>query len=394
MTQPISPDRIEEVLDQVFTWSRAQGYRGYNKHDGLNSPVLKALLGWGKWPRILAIQGVMRFPINLRPWLLIPKTYNPKGLALFTLGLLDRYKHSYQQGYIDEAEQLLSLLLEQRSPGDWSGICWGYHYPWCDPGFFAPTNTPNAVVSCFVCEAFLEAYRITQKQEYLDTVESAIKFFLNDLSTLKDESDELCLGYMPMPMTMRVMDVSILIGTVIAQHAKLSDNKSNSKTAEKLVRYVVNQQTDYHAWWYTDPADDSHITHDNYHTGFILDALQRYMDATGNYEWQENYNQGLAYYADKLFNKDGSPRWMNDKNFPHDIHGAAQGILTFSRHLNEYTKLTGKITDWAINTMYNPEGRFYYQQTPSGIKRFTLLRWCNAWMFRAISALQVQQKIE
>ena len=120
------------------------------------------------------------------------------------------------------------------------------------------------------------------------------------------------------------------------------------------MRYVINQQTDYHAWWYTDPPTDSRISHDNYHTGFILDALQRYMDATGDYQWQQNYDDGLKFYADKLFNDDGSPRWMHDVDFPHDIHGAAQGILTFSRHGEAYPGLAEKITRWTLDNMYHP----------------------------------------
>lgn len=392
-SQRITTDRIETVLDEVFAWSEDQGYKGYNKHDGLNSPILKALLGWSKWPRMVAIQGVMRFPINLRPLLLSPKTYNPKGLALFTQALLDRYKTSADPVHLQKAEGLLQLLLEQRSPGNWAGNCWGYHYPWQDPGFYAPTNTPNAVVSCFVCEAFLEAYRITQKQKYLDVVGNTINFFTNNLTILKNEPEEMCLGYMPVPMTMRVMDVSILIGTVMAQHAQLSKENTHLPTAERLVRYVVNQQTEYHAWWYTDPSTDSHITHDNYHTGFILDALQRYMDATGNYEWQDKYDSGLLFYAEKLFNEDGSPRWMNDKDYPHDIHGAAQGVLTFARHLDRHGALANKIIQWSLENMYTP-GRFYYQKMPNYTKRFTLLRWCNGWMTRALSHYNLHKKAQ
>ena len=384
--QQITAKQINTILDTLYAWSETQAYKGYNKHDGLNSPILRALLGWGKWPRMVAIQGVMRFPVNLRPLLLTSKTYNPKGLALFAQGLMDRYKTSHDPAHLEKAEELLELLMQLRSPGHWSGNCWGYHYPWQDPGFYAPTNTPNAVVSCFVCEAFLDAYRITQKQEYLDVVASAIRFFMNDLTILKNDAAEICLGYMPLPMTMRVMDVSILIGTVIAQHGQLSNDATHSETAECLVRYVINQQTDYHAWWYTDPPGDSHITHDNYHTGFILDALQRYMDASGDYCWQKNYDNGLSYYAEHLFNEDGSPRWMNDKDFPHDIHGAAQGILTFSRHLDTHGDLVEKIIRWSLTNMYHPEGRFYYQQTPSYTKRFTLLRWCNGWMARALAS--------
>ncbi len=152
---PVENSEIEAVLDQLYNYSRQQTWRGYNKHDGLNSPLLKASLGWSKWPRLVAIQGVMRSPLNLRPLLLNPKVYNPKGLALFAMGLFDRYRVSNQSQHLAEAEQLLTLIEQNRSPGNWSGSCWGYHYPWQDPGFYAPTNTPNAVVSCFVCEAFL-----------------------------------------------------------------------------------------------------------------------------------------------------------------------------------------------------------------------------------------------
>ena len=264
---PLDED-IESVisaLKDTLAWSKTQGYRGYNKHDGLNSPVLRLLLGWSKWSRLVAIQSVMRSPINLRPALLVPKSYNPKGMALFIQALLDLYKLSDDTQYLHEAEKLLELLLNIRSPGTWSGICWGYHYPWQDAGFYAPTNTPNAVVTSFVCEAFLAAYKVTGKSKYLEIVDNAIDFFLNDLIVLKDSNEERCLSYMPLPMNMRVIDVSILIGSVITQFGILAKDTKNYNTAKRLIHYVANLQTDYGAWYYTDPPGDSFIKHDNYH---------------------------------------------------------------------------------------------------------------------------------
>lgn len=380
-----------EALDRTLAWSAAQGYRGWNKHDGLNSPILRALLGWGKWPRLLAIQGVMRFPINLRPWLLVPKVYNPKGLALFCRGLLDLYRVKSDKRHLNQAEELLVILDGIRSPGNWSGDCWGYHYPWQDPGFHAPANTPNAVVTAFVCEAYLDAYRLTKQPDYLARVRSALDFFRQDLTILKDTEEELCLAYMPLPMTMRVMDVSILIGAVMARYGELSGDHSFFMTAQRLVRYVVNQQTDDAAWFYTDPPGDSHIRHDNYHTGFILDALWNYMASTGDRQWAEHYDRGLKFYAEKLFNPDGSPRWMSDQNYPHDIHGAAQGIITFARHRAEYPGLAERIIAWAQAHMYHSTGRYFYQQGKHWTRRFTLLRWCNAWMVRALGCYLAAQ---
>lgn len=388
----ITTDEIERALDGTYEWSRSRDYRGHNKHDALNSPVLKAVLGWSKWTRIFAIQGVMRFPINMRPVLLVPRTYNPKGIALFTMGLIDRYRATGEPRHLEEAEGLLGRLLTLRSPGSWSGACWGYAYPWQDLGFFAPSHTPNAVVTCFVGEAFLEAYRETGNASYLATVKSAVAFLLKDLTILKETKDELCLAYMPLPMAMRVMDVSILIGTLLAQYDALSGEQDHRQTAQRLLNYVIRQQTDYGAWYYTDPAEASPIRHDNYHTGFILDALWRYMQVSNDWGWKDTYWRGIEFYAKHLFNSDGSPRWMSDRDYPHDIHGAAQGIITFSRHRKEYPAKAESIARWALSTMYHDTGRFYYQEERFYKKRFTLMRWCNAWMARALARLLVSMK--
>ncbi|WP_028580538.1 glycoside hydrolase family protein [Desulfogranum japonicum] len=385
-------EEIPPILDKVYAWSKDQEFRGYNKHDGLNSPLLQLFLGWAKWPRLIAIQSVMRAPCNIRPLLGVPRTLNPKGLGLFASALLDMHIATGDKVFLVEAEQILQKLLDIRSQGSWSGNCWGYPYPWQDLGFFAQAHTPNAVVSCFVCEAFLKAFRVTGKSIYLEVVGGAIHFFMKDLTVLKDTPDSLCLGYMPMPMKMRVIDVSILIGAVIAQYCQLSEDTAHFENAKRLVGYVVSQQTDYGAWFYTDPPGDSFIRHDNYHTGFILDALWRYMEAASDWSWRSNYEQGLAFYAEHLFNEDGSPRWMSDKDFPHDVHGSAQGLITFSLAVANgynYRKLLDQIADWAIRNLYHPSGRFYYQKGRYYTKKFTLLRWCNAWMFRGLSAWRV-----
>jgi uncharacterized protein YyaL (SSP411 family) len=383
----IEPSSIKQVLDQTLAWSKAQKYLEHSKHDALNSPLLWRLFGRNKITRIFVTQMVMRFPIDIRTMVGVPKCYNPKGLALFVMALLDIYNFSGERGYLEEAERLLSLLIDLRSPGTWQGDCWGYQYPWQDLGFFAPKATPNAVVSAFVCEAFLAAYRTTALDAYLEPVRSCVQFFLNDLTVLVQTRHESCLGYMPLAMNMRVMDVSILVAAVLAQLAACDNNTTLRETALRLTRYVMNRQTPEGAWYYTDPPEDSPVKIDNYHTGFILDALGRVSKALGTTEWQTNYQQGVAFYADHLFNPDGAPRWRSDKDYPHDIHGAAQGILTFHQPENRlrFPNLADKIMSWALTTMYSSTGRFYYQQTSLYTKKITFIRWCNAWMCRALA---------
>lgn len=384
---PIDAATIRQVLDQTLVWSREQDYREYTKHDALNSSLLSAMFGHHRLTRILATQVVMRFPFNMRPLLGVPRSENPKGLALWAMALLDAYRAFGEEHYRAEADRLLERLLRLRSPGDWHGDCWGYQYPWQDLGFFASKATPNAVVTAFVCEAFLHAHWVAGDERYLVPARSAVGFFLNDLRVLWDTPDELCLGYMPLPMSMRVMDVSILIAAVLAALAALEGDGTLRRTALRLTRYVVRRQTAEGAWYYTDPPEDSPVKIDNYHTGFILDALDRVMTTLALDEWREQYCRGATFYAKHLFNADGAPRWMSDKDYPHDIHGAAQGILTFSQPDNDrvYPELASRIVEWALTRMYDPTGRFYYQQTRFYTKKFTFLRWCNAWMCRALA---------
>ncbi|HET7843050.1 MAG TPA: hypothetical protein VFL14_02800 [Xanthomonadales bacterium] len=384
-----APDtaRLVAAVRAVHAYSRARGWKGSEKHDALNSPLLRTLFGWHRWTRLLAIQGVMRFPLNLRPLLLVPPAHNPKGVALFAQSMLDMAALSRADADRDEARRLLELLLEIAVPTPCGARAWGYLYPWQDLGFFAPSGTPNAVVSAFACEALLDGHEQLGDARWLAPVGDAVRFFLGDLRVLKDEPEELCLAYMPLPMTMRVMDVSILVAAVLARYARHTGRSELLDPAARLVRYVVRRQTDAGAWWYTDPPGDSPIGHDNYHTGFILDALWRWMAATGDRQYEDAYYRGLRFYAERLFMPDGAPRWMSDREFPYDVHGAAQGILTFARHEAEYPGFADRVAGWALAHLYDPEGRFYYQRTRRYTKRFTFMRWCNGWMARALAHL-------
>jgi len=387
----VSYAELRSVLDRVLDYSEGEDWNGYDKHDALNAGLMAALFGWSRWTRLIAIQAMMRAPVNLRPLLRQKKVGNPKGLALFVLGLLDRYALEPAPLHVQRARALIARLDGLAVPLAGGARAWGYQYPWQDLGFYAPSGTPNAVVTAFVCEALLAAHRSLGDAHLLARVDTAIPFFLGSLRRLKDTPDELCLSYMPVDMHMRVLDVSILIAAVLAQFGRQSGETQWLDPARRLAGYVVHRQTSYGAWFYTDPPGDSPIRHDNYHTGFILDALWRYMQASGDTSWEERYWRGMDFYAEKLFEPSGAPRWMSDQAFPYDIHGAAQGILSFAPHRARYGALAQRIARWTLDEMYDAEGRFYYQRTRRYTKRFTFLRWCNAWMVRALAALAREQ---
>lgn len=375
------------MLQEVLDWVRGQDYLGYEKHDALNSPFLRAVAGWSRWPRLLATQGVMRAPFNLRPLLGVPPALNPKGLALFIRAYFDLYRIERDPSALAEAVRLGEMLLADQSGPGLHGRGWGYHYPWQDLGFFAPPRTPNAVVTAFAADALMRLHEVSPRAAWLEAAQDAVTFFLRDLAPLKDTPEELCLGYMPFPMRMRVMDVSALVGVTVARHAHLSGDGRHLPTAARLIRFVLRRQTEEGAWFYTDPPEDSPVRIDNYHTGFILDALHDYMALTGDRSIAAHYDAGLDFYARHLFEPDGAPRWMSDAPYPRDVHGSAQGIITFSRHQDRYPGLADTIATWALTRLYSGRGYFYHQQRRFYRTPYTLMRWCNGWMARALATL-------
>jgi hypothetical protein len=419
-----------DVLDRVLHVARSDNYQGYSKHDGLNSPLLARVGGESRLRRLAAIQVVTRSPVDIRPLVGVRKARNAKGLSLFARALLARHRIAEQSreddppnppappgggktvlsrgddppnppappgggktkpaSDADEARQLLDWLIEHPAPG-FDHLCWGYPYPWQDVGFFAPRDFPNRVVTSFVGQALLDGYETLHEERYLDAARQAVTFLLEAPKTLFEDDDRRCVSYVPdASIDWIVMDVSALAGALAARLGALTGEKELIEQGGRLVRYVVSKQTDYGAWFYADPPSASHITHDNYHTGFILDAILQYGLAAGSDEFDSAYRRGIEFYERRLFEPDGAARFMSDRRYPIDIHGCAQGIITFSlqqRHLATGAATAARVLDWTLGHMWDPKsGWFYYQRRRGYRTSIRELRWCQGWMSLALAS--------
>jgi hypothetical protein len=379
-----------DVLDRVLQTARSDNYEGYSKHDGLNSPVLARLGGESRLRRLGAIQVVTRSPIDIRRLAGVRKARNAKGLSLFARALMARHRITGAADDAREARELLDWLIDHPAEG-FDGLCWGYPYPWQDVGFFAPRDFPNRVVTSFVGQALLDAYETLHDDRYLDAATRAVWFLLEAPKTLFEDDDRRCVSYVPdRSIDWIVMDVSALAGALAARLGAITGDGDLIREGGRLVRYVVSKQTDYGAWFYADPPSASHITHDNYHTGFILDAILQYGLSAGSDEFESAYRRGIEFYEQRLFEPDGAARFMNDRLYPIDIHGCAQGVITFSlrqRHLDAGAATATRVLQWTLGHMWDPKsGWFYYQRRRGYRTRIRELRWCQGWMSWALAS--------
>ncbi len=381
--------QFQRVLLDTLEKADTAGYKGYSKFDGLMSELTQAL-SFGLWPlRLGWTQLVMRFPVNVRPFLLIRKGINPEAMALFARANLSCMEMGMSGPFAERAQRCLDWLLfhdASASNDDYHGKCWGYNHPWQSPGFYQAPNYPNCYVTCIVAGALVHGYHVLKQNKYLDAARSTVDFILNDLPVFHEDDKEKSIAYVPTMRTqLQVININALAGATMAQVGSITDENNLLEQASKLMMFVARNQTSYDAWYYTLQPEQSLVDHDNYHTGMILDALLAYEKATGDLRYKQNYERGLAYYGSNLFLPDGAPKWTSSHIWPKDVHGSSQGVLTFS--LAGDLAMASRIARWALVRFYKGDGDFSYQRNRFISKQFTLLHWCNGWMARGLAAL-------
>ncbi|MBN1227917.1 MAG: hypothetical protein JXA79_13055 [Deltaproteobacteria bacterium] len=378
----------QKILIDILDSAEKKDYSGYSKFDALNSPLLKTISMDNKWLRLIWTQVVKESPLNMRPALGIRKSRNPKGIALFARAYFFLYERTGDEKWLGKGESLIEWLLDHPSPGC-KNYCWGYNFMWQNTIFLQDEFEPNAVVTVFVGEALIHAYRITGKQKYLHAACSIAHFIASDLPVLFESTDELAVAYVLRKVDAVVLNNQVLSGAFLSKVWKHTGDNHLLDLSVRLINYTAKRKTEYFAWYYTFPKEMSPIIHDNYHTGGILDGLLEFFEESGDDRFMGVYWKGLDYYQKHLFEHDGAPRWMNDRRYPFDIHGSAQGVITFqkaARHDPVFLSQAKIIADWAVRNLYKEKTHdFAYRQGRFIKWNYSLMRWCNAWMARALS---------
>jgi len=374
------------VTQKLFEYCRANDWAGYDPYDALNSRIFKFLpfLDF-KIPRLVLTQAMKRSPINLRSPLLIPKTHNPKAIALFLtafvklakLGILDR---------TDLNAQMIVKLRDLRSPNTpyW---CWGYSFPWQTRTIIVPRSSPNLVCTVFAANALLDAYELNRDDDCLNMAVSAADYILNELYWLKDETSG-SLAYPLASSRTPVHNANFLGAALLCRVSEQSGEKRFLEPALTAARYSASKQRTDGSWDYGESSTQHWV--DNFHTGYNLCALRSIAKYAGTSEFDAHIRSGFEFYRDHFFRDDGAPKYFHNRTFPIDIHSVAQSIvtlLTFKDLDANNTGLADAVLKWVLTHMLDDQGYFYYQVLPVGTNKIPYMRWAQAWMLLALSSL-------
>lgn len=393
--------KAEQSLSELVDYCHANGYKGWDPYDGLNSVIFQATpLKRSRFARLAWIQLFKRLPFNLRPLLGVKRDYNTKGLGLFLYGYCDLYRSSDSLkralGLTDEEilkriQFVGEKIVEFRSEG-YENFCWGYNFDWQNRVFFQPAYTPTVVATSFVANALFEAYEVTKEQVFLDTALSAANFVKNDLNRFETDT-ELIFSYSPLDNS-KVYNASLLGARLLARAYAYTGNKGDSKLAQKAVRTICNKQAADGSWIYGEADVQSWV--DSFHTGFNLECIFEYMKYTGDDEFKHSYESGMSFYLKSFFKSDGTPKYYHNQTYPIDIHSPAQLTVTLTKtsQLTNHMQLCEDVLKWTFANMKSPKGYYYYQMKKGVSSKIPYMRWAQAWMFYALCALLKDLKDE
>ena len=370
---------------KLLAYGRANNWAGYDPYDALNSRVFKALpfLDF-RLARLALTQGVKRCPVNLRPLLGVPRTANPKGVALFLSAHVRLSESGLPEG-TEMIDPLAAMLLALRSPGQ-RDACWGYNFDWQQRIELIPKGSPNIICSTFAANALLDAYERSPQAPWLSAAVSTADFLLAALLRREGES-KACFSYSLLGRE-KIHNANLLGAAFLCRVGRLTGERKYTEPALEAARYSAGKQHEDGAWDYGEAPTQRWI--DNFHTGFNLVALHRVGADAGTADFESSVRRGFDFFRSRFIRGDGAPRYFHDATFPIDIHSAAQSILTLVE-LRDFRKdnldLVHKVLAWTLSNMWDRRGFFYFQRHPCYTVRTSFMRWSQAWMLLALATL-------
>jgi hypothetical protein len=374
------------AASKLFAYCRANDWAGYDPYDALNSRILAALPGLDRrLPRLGVTQVLRRSPINLRRLMLIPKTQNPKAIALFLTALIKA--PALQASSQDDLGGLLIdrvIALRSREETDW---CWGYSFPWQTRTIIVPRGAPNLVCTSFVGQALLDAYEQRQDSRCLEMAASSAEYILKNLYWTNGPS-VAGFSYPCASLRTQVHNANFLGATFLCRVYKHTGERKLLGPALRVARYSAALQHADGSWAYGEAPTQRWI--DNFHTGYNLCALQSLSRYAETAEFAACIRRGFAFYRDHFFREDGAVRYFHNGTYPVDIHCVAQSILTLValKDLDSGSvALANSVFRWAMTHMWDDRGFFYYRVLRFCTIKTSYMRWSQAWMLLALSAL-------
>jgi polysaccharide biosynthesis protein VpsJ len=370
------------VLERLGAWGRDREWIGPDPYEGLNSPLGRMVRGHRA--RQAVTQAYKRLPFPPAWPLAVPAEPNTKTLALALSGYA-----SSAGGRLSGADEFLACIpvsLERLNLAD-TGAAWGYHFDVHTRSIAYDRTTPNAIATCFVAGALLDAWKATGEDRRAQLALAARPYLLS-LETKSRQGP--FFAYVTSGSAL-IHNANLMVCGTLARLNELEPDPRAEKAIGDATQTSVALQHADGFWAYGERRDLGWV--DNFHTAYLLEGLAAVAGGIG--VGSDALASGVEAWRERLFEPDAAARYFPDQRFPLEPHSYASAIdllctLATVERPGEPAALdfAKRVAASAVRELWiGSEGRFAYRRTARGLNRRAFVRWTNAPMFRALSRL-------
>jgi hypothetical protein len=379
-------ERFTDWLDEYgeTSWDHQSYYAGpigrrakalYYSHPGLGVPAVlpmvisEALIPAGRrlfWRR-------QRFPIA--------DAHDAMGFAALSV-LTGKGAH------LDRARHFLEVLEGTRCQG-YEHHGWGYPFDWVTRTGVMKSGTPLITTTPYVYEAFASVQALDPAAWQVDVMRSVAEHALRDIPDRVVSEDTSAAGYNPQDRQGCVVNASAYRAFLLFEAADRFASDEYARTAGRNLNFVLESQRPDGAWPYAIDGERDFVDH--FHTCFVLKALAKIEQVTGDARCTRAIEAGVRYYTEHLFYEDGLPRPFSRAPrltvYRSELYDYAEcinlGVLLRGRFASLDGRVEAAVGD-LLTRWQKRDGSFRSRKLIFGWDNVPMHRWAQAQLFRAL----------
>ena len=313
----------------------------------------------------------------------------PIADAHYAMGFAFLYQATADPTYLARAVHFLDLLKRSRSTG-FKEYAWGYPFDWVTRAGTISASTPLITTTPYVYEAFLQLYQLEEREEWKEILQSIAQHTCNDIKEFRTSDRAGCCSYSPFDDVGGVVNASAYRAFLLTSAAQVFSNDDYAQRAKRNLNFVLDTQQADGSWYYA--MDQVRDFVDHYHTCFVMKALAKIRQLTGDEQIRSALEKGVNYYLRNLFDVDGLPKPFSKAPrltvYKRELYDCAECInlcLLLRREFPELEQTLHRVVQHILDCWIKSDGSFRSRRLHFSWDNVPMHRWAQSQMFRSLA---------
>jgi hypothetical protein len=401
MLNATTAEKLHGTISRFVAWLDRYGETSYDFQTFYASPIgQKAKALYYKQPLLgtMAVAPIIfceAFLPSARRLFWKPQRF-PIADAHYAMGFAALSQTLDEKKYYQRAVHFLEVLEATRCRGQ-KHHAWGYPFDWVGIGGTIKEGTPLITTEPYVYEAFSQVYEIDKNQKWRQIMQSLAQHASEDYVDVETSPRASRTSYTPSPEPSGggVVNASAYRAFLLTKAALDFSEEKYRRQAERNMHFVLESQNADGSWFYAMDGKRNFVDH--FHTCFVMKALAKIEQLTGDSNCTKAIERGVKYYVENLFDEAGLPKPFSKAPrltiYRRELYDYAECINIATLLNGRFPELDKKLSS-VLNDLFarwqRPNGSFRSRHLLFGWDNVSMHRWAQAQLFRSFCGLLSQ----